>query len=202
MKKSLLFLMVQVLLSILVLVPPCFGIPLSITDGTYTYGGSTSLISGWVDLYDRGYVPNDQYSINEVPFTVYVDGLDPFRMIQEGDSDVFEDVHPMTNDVDYGEVDPFGRNFSTLSANLYYSAEDYLPGDGGGSNWATAIGCTYTGIDLDLLINYSDGTSGSIYLVASVPGVPVPEPSTMLLVCAGLVSFAGFRKKFKKTQPI
>ncbi|MBW2011562.1 MAG: PEP-CTERM sorting domain-containing protein [Deltaproteobacteria bacterium] len=28
--------------------------------------------------------------------------------------------------------------------------------------------------------------------------VPVPEPSTMLLVATGLIGLVGFRKKFKK----
>jgi hypothetical protein len=35
-------------------------------------------------------------------------------------------------------------------------------------------------------------------LTANAPGTPVPEPSTMLLLCSGLLGLIGFRKKFRK----
>ncbi len=40
--------------------------------------------------------------------------------------------------------------------------------------------------------------AGSTLVAHGDNGVPVPEPATMLLLGAGLVGLAGFRKKFKK----
>ena len=54
-----------------------------------------------------------------------------------------------------------------------------------------------TGIRLQSLPNDING--GSLFLAGnSDGGTPVPEPTTILLLGAGLVGLAGFEKKFKK----
>jgi len=42
--------------------------------------------------------------------------------------------------------------------------------------------------------NFDDYYRANVYMDLK----PVPEPATMLLICGGLVGFAGLRKKFKK----
>ncbi|MBW1763658.1 MAG: PEP-CTERM sorting domain-containing protein, partial [Deltaproteobacteria bacterium] len=53
------------------------------------------------------------------------------------------------------------------------------------------------GIGESVAIDYAYIMGDSLATV-DIPGDPVPEPATMLLLGSGLMGLAGFRRKFKK----
>jgi hypothetical protein len=107
---------------------------------------------------------------------------------------------------DANELQEVGDNVFQGRWSWGMNADGGIIGPLGGSNWAVTIDpVSYSKLDnlyvydasgSYFALNLNTDTTGTIVLTPT--SVPVPEPTTILLIGTGLVGFLGLRKKFKK----
>ena len=109
------------------------------------------------------------------------------------------------------EVDPNTSYSFNIDAGTYFGF--YLDSNKTGINLSTLIASNKDGVDHALFFETNKGYTIAFEdiigggdkdyedLVVNIKGgsAAVPEPATILLLASGLIGFAGYRKKFKKT---